>query len=359
MLTMRARRFLKNTGRKLNLNGNETVAFDKTKSDQAEEGPNNALMAYSTSSSDFEVSTDSNCSKTCLKTVETLKSQNEQLLKDLRTSKIQIIIYKAGLESVEARLLVYKKNESVYEEDIKLLKREIYLKDIATTKLRKKLELAQKQKDEIQLRVEKFENSSKSLSKLLDSQIANKCKVEEFVNDPIVSETTVKKPVVETSDVKASEDKPQFLRNNLGPQIIEDWITDSEDEAESRHKIEKKTVKPSFAKIEFVKSKEQVKSPRKTVVKQCNQHRQHTNHHRGNQRNWNNMMSQRLGSNKACYGNPQQDLQEKGVIDSGCSRHMTWNISYLTDYEEIDGGYVAFGSNPKRGKITGKGTIRT
>ncbi|GKA57066.1 hypothetical protein Tco_0756254 [Tanacetum coccineum] len=43
-----------------------------------------------------------------------------------------------------------------------------------------------------------------------------------------------------------------------------------------------------------------------------------------------------------------------GVIDSGCSRHMTRNISYLTDYEEIDRGYVAFGGNPKGGKITSK-----
>ncbi|GJS68502.1 hypothetical protein Tco_0683067 [Tanacetum coccineum] len=39
---------------------------------------------------------------------------------------------------------------------------------------------------------------------------------------------------------------------------------------------------------------------------------------------------------------------------SKCSRHMTGNMSYLTDYEEIDGGYVAFGGNPKGGKITGK-----
>ncbi|GKF51106.1 hypothetical protein Tco_0147573, partial [Tanacetum coccineum] len=55
-------------------------------------------------------------------------------------------------------------------------------------------------------------------------------------------------------------------------------------------------------------------------------------------------------------GNPQMDLQDQGVVDSGCSRHMTGNMSYLTDYEEIDGGYVAFGRNPKRGKIIGKGT---
>ncbi|GKE55910.1 putative ribonuclease H-like domain-containing protein [Tanacetum coccineum] len=56
----------------------------------------------------------------------------------------------------------------------------------------------------------------------------------------------------------------------------------------------------------------------------------------------------------AVKSNPQQDLQEKGVIDSGCSRHMTGNMSYLTDFEEIDGGYVAFGGNPKGGKITGR-----
>ncbi|GKA29191.1 hypothetical protein Tco_0715436 [Tanacetum coccineum] len=46
------------------------------------------------------------------------------------------------------------------------------------------------------------------------------------------------------------------------------------------------------------------------------------------------------------YGNPQIDLQDQGVIDSGCSRHMTGNMSYLTDYKDIAGGYVAFGGNP-------------
>ncbi|GJY95674.1 hypothetical protein Tco_0512035 [Tanacetum coccineum] len=56
----------------------------------------------------------------------------------------------------------------------------------------------------------------------------------------------------------------------------------------------------------------------------------------------------------ACWGNPQQDLKDKGVIDNGCSRHMTGNRSYLTDYEEIDRGFVAFGGNFKGGKITGK-----
>ncbi|GJZ22710.1 hypothetical protein Tco_0559749 [Tanacetum coccineum] len=55
-------------------------------------------------------------------------------------------------------------------------------------------------------------------------------------------------------------------------------------------------------------------------------------------------------------GNPQMDLLDQRVIDSGCSRHMTWNMSYLTNYVEIDGGYVAFRGNPKGGKIIEKGT---
>nr|GEZ62330.1 hypothetical protein [Tanacetum cinerariifolium] len=55
-------------------------------------------------------------------------------------------------------------------------------------------------------------------------------------------------------------------------------------------------------------------------------------------------------------GNLQQALKDKRVIDSGCSRHMTGNISYLSYFEEINGGYVAFGGNPKVGKITGKDT---
>ncbi|GKD06066.1 ribonuclease H-like domain-containing protein, partial [Tanacetum coccineum] len=62
--------------------------------------------------------------------------------------------------------------------------------------------------------------------------------------------------------------------------------------------------------------------------------------------------------NENCSAVDTQDLLDQGVIDSGCSRHMIGNMSYLTDYKEIDGGYVAFRGNPKGGKITGKGTIK-
>nr|GEY51316.1 putative ribonuclease H-like domain-containing protein [Tanacetum cinerariifolium] len=58
-------------------------------------------------------------------------------------------------------------------------------------------------------------------------------------------------------------------------------------------------------------------------------------------------------------GNPQHALKDKRVIDSGCLRHMTGNMSYLSDFEELNGGYVSFGGNSKGGKISGKGKIRT
>nr|GEY48539.1 hypothetical protein [Tanacetum cinerariifolium] len=76
--------------------------------------------------------------------------------------------------------------------------------------------------------------------------------LEEFVNEPIVSEPTVKKPAVETSKAKASANKTKVVRKNFVSLLIEDWISDSEDKAESKSKIEKETVKPSFAKIKLL-----------------------------------------------------------------------------------------------------------
>nr|GEU48276.1 putative reverse transcriptase, RNA-dependent DNA polymerase [Tanacetum cinerariifolium] len=51
------------------------------------------------------------------------------------------------------------------------------------------------------------------------------------------------------------------------------------------------------------------------------------------------------------------DTQGRLKSDSGCSRHMTGNISYLSEYEPFNGGYVSFGH--ERGKITGKSSIKT
>ncbi|GJY67707.1 putative ribonuclease H-like domain-containing protein [Tanacetum coccineum] len=284
------------------------------------------------------------------------------------------------------------------------------------------------------------------------------------------------------------EEGPNYALMDYLSSSSDSEVSDSEEENVSLPKTKKKTVKPSIAKIEFVKPNQQEKTTRKSV-KQAEKRRQNTHSPKGNQINWNNMMSQRLGSNfemfnKACYvcgsfdhlqnmvpravlmksdlvsintarqniskttvsvntarqvnnahskttvnaarpmsylsktthstvkrpinnnttfknsninqrvntvkdknanaarpkivvntarskavvnvvqennvnGNPQMDLQDQGVINSGCLRHMIGNMSYLTDYEKIDGGYVSFRGNPKEGKITGKCTIKT
>ncbi|GKE20368.1 putative ribonuclease H-like domain-containing protein [Tanacetum coccineum] len=62
---------------------------------------------------------------------------------------------------------------------------------------------------------------------------------------------------------------------------------------------------------------------------------------------------------KSRWGNPESILQDHAVVDSGCSSHMTGNKAYLSDYKDYNGGFVAFGSDPKGGKITGKGKIKT
>ncbi|GJX65982.1 ribonuclease H-like domain-containing protein, partial [Tanacetum coccineum] len=58
-------------------------------------------------------------------------------------------------------------------------------------------------------------------------------------------------------------------------------------------------------------------------------------------------------------GDPQVALKDTGIFDSGCSQHMTGNKSYLIDYPDYDGGFVALAGSSKGGRITGKGTIRT
>ncbi|GJU86290.1 putative reverse transcriptase domain-containing protein [Tanacetum coccineum] len=58
-------------------------------------------------------------------------------------------------------------------------------------------------------------------------------------------------------------------------------------------------------------------------------------------------------------GNPEEDLKDYAIIDSGCSGSMTGDKDKLSDFKEFKGGYVAFGNDSKGGRISGKGTIKT
>ncbi|GKC21500.1 hypothetical protein Tco_1023650 [Tanacetum coccineum] len=143
MLTIRARRFIKGTGRKLDVNG-QRVGFDSYQAE--EEHPTNyALMAYtssgSSSSSDSEVDS---CSKSCAKAYVTLKEQYDSLSSDYKKTQFNLVSYKAGLESVEARLAHYKKNEVVFEERINVLNLEVKLRDNALVENKKEIEKSRK-----------------------------------------------------------------------------------------------------------------------------------------------------------------------------------------------------------------------
>ncbi|GJV74675.1 putative ribonuclease H-like domain-containing protein [Tanacetum coccineum] len=380
MLTIRARRFIKRIGRQLAVNG-KRVGFDKTKVEcynchkyghfarecrlprNQEKGekennrrivtvetPNeNALVAQDgiggSSNSDTEVDS---CSKSCIKAYATLKEQYDNLNSDYNKSQFNLVSYKAGLESVEARLANYKKNEAVFEESINVLKLEVRLRDNALDENKKKLEKAEKERDELKLTLEKFQNSSKSLNSLLESQVIDKFKtglgynaataaspaVESFVNSsemlenqecnrpkgyhavplPYTGNFLPRKPdltfmdeivesenldvttVVTPSNVKTVENKGvsntvesnAVRMNNSSAPIIEDWNSDDESKIDY-------AIRPSTEKIKSIKTVRETDAPK-----------QNKHHPRGNQRNWNNLMSQRLGSNfkminKACF----------------------------------------------------------
>nr|GEV34372.1 uncharacterized mitochondrial protein AtMg00810-like [Tanacetum cinerariifolium] len=143
---------------------------------QVEEEPTNfALMAFtsssSNSSSDNEVSS---CSKACSKAYSQLQTQYDTLTENFRKSQFDVISYQTGLESVEARLLIYKQNKSVLEENIKLLNIEVQLRDTALTTLRQKLNTTEKERDDLNMKLEKFQTSSKRLTDLLASQTSKK-----------------------------------------------------------------------------------------------------------------------------------------------------------------------------------------
>nr|GEV42939.1 ribonuclease H-like domain-containing protein [Tanacetum cinerariifolium] len=457
MLTMRARRFRKRTGSNLGANGTDTIRFDMSKVEcynchkrgyfarecrsprdnrnkeatrrlvPTEVSTSNDLVSQcdvvgssSSSGSDNEVAP---YSKSYSKAYATLQTHYDNLTVEFRKSQFGVLSYKTSLKPVEARLVVYQKNENVFEEDIKLLKLNVMLRDNTLVELRKNFEKAKKERDDLKLTLEKFQISSKNLKlhshesdnsvpKHLENDRYKTCEGYHVVlplytgtfmhpkpnlvfNDaPNASETIANMFNVESSTNKPRKDMSKTHRSDAP--IIEDWISDFEDETENESVPKQK--EPSF-----VPTTKHVKTHRESVKqvehpKQAENLRTYNQQSRGHKKNWNK---------KACFicrslnhlikdcdyykkwnvvptavltrsrlvplnaarpvltdvpqstGNPQQALKDKGVIDSGYSRHMTGNISFLLDFEEINGRYVSFEGKPKGGKISGKGKIKT
>ncbi|GJZ80743.1 putative ribonuclease H-like domain-containing protein [Tanacetum coccineum] len=224
---------------------------------------NYALMAYtssgSSSSSDSKVDS---CSKSCVKVYATLKEKYDSLSSDYKKSQFNLVSYKA-----------------------------VKLRDTALVENKKKLEKAEKKRDELKLILEKFQNSSKYLNNLLESQVNDKFKtglgynaasftvaspaIESFVNScEMLENQEINKSKFdkgyhakvesnhESAGVKSNGDgvEPKTVRkNSFRPPVIKDWNFDDESEVEIIPKD--KTVSSSTEKIKSVKS------ARKTVEK--------------------------------------------------------------------------------------------
>nr|GEV31793.1 ribonuclease H-like domain-containing protein [Tanacetum cinerariifolium] len=458
MLTMRARKFLQKTGRNLGVNGPTSMGFDMAKVE--------CYNCHRKGHFARECRSPKDSRRTAI-------AEPQRRSVPVETSTSNALVSQCdgtGLESVEARLLVYKQNESVLEENIKLINIEVQLRDTALATLRQKLETTKKEMDDLNMKLEKFQTSSKRLTDLLASQTLDKAGLgnndswppsnlyDRFVPSrgyhvvpPLMSGTFMpRKPdlVFHTPpsdenehlafNVQPSPTKPeQDLPSRPSAPIIEDWVFDSKEDDMSQ---ETKVV-PSFAQSpELVKSPKHsglispppmsvappiplrphspskgLRRTKKTCFMDIHQHFAQMNHSkfplhkvsaasssksqpvltaavrtvsavkikfsktRPNISSYAmyksksplrrpfirhpsskpNISPPRVNAAKPSAGNPQQALKDKGVTDSGCSRHMTGNMSYLSNFEELNGGHVTFRGNPKGGKIAGKGKIKT
>nr|GEV61531.1 hypothetical protein [Tanacetum cinerariifolium] len=193
MLTIRVKRFTKKIGRNLNFNRKETrqrlnvttatgevtllesVGHQRVKELEMETIQEELYQwrLLLMPCSDTEVNT---CSKQCLKSYQTLQKQYDQQRKILNKANPEIIAYQLGLESLESRIIVHQKNEAVFKEDIAFLKFDVKVRYISISELNNKLEESIKEKDDLKLKLEKFETSSRNLTNLLNSQLSSKDK---------------------------------------------------------------------------------------------------------------------------------------------------------------------------------------
>ncbi|GJU53947.1 ribonuclease H-like domain-containing protein [Tanacetum coccineum] len=330
MLTIRARRFLKNTGRKLTINGNETIGNrENTRrvvlvetttsndlmscdgsgydwSDQAKEGPTNfALMAYSSTSSNSEVS---ECEE-----------------EDVPQDKIETKIVKRSFAKIE---FVKPKGKT-------------------TRKTAKQIDCKKVNKKPFQ-NTKPVWNSAKRVNNQNFAKKTHPCPKKNMVPRAIL----MKSGQVSLNTARQVNTAHLKITMNSARPMTQLFKTTHSTVKRPIHKNTSFKNSNLNQRVNTVKDKNVNAARPKAVV----------NDVKGNNVNaikasacwvWKPM------TKVLDHGNLQMDLQDKRVIDSGCSRHMTGNMSYLTDYEEIDGGYVAFGGNPKGGKITGRGTIKT
>ncbi|GJU79587.1 putative reverse transcriptase domain-containing protein [Tanacetum coccineum] len=235
---------------------------------------NYALMAISSSSSssssDNEVQ---KCSKQCLESFKTLQKNYDSEREKHGKARLEIQGYKLALESLEYRILVHEKNELAWGEKYKFQNYELKCREIKINNLNLELEKVVKERDELKLKIEKWEESSKNLDELLNNSTpANDkfSKVEGYhvVPPPItgnfltlrvdisfagLDEYAIRKKVInsKTTDLntktsetvgktnEANTQKPKTVYEsvNIDKVIIEDWNSDDEDDVSEVQRV--------------------------------------------------------------------------------------------------------------------------
>ncbi|GKE36088.1 hypothetical protein Tco_1455410 [Tanacetum coccineum] len=259
-----------------------------------EEVPTNfALMAFS----DSEVHNNKACSKTCLKSFEDLKSQYDNLRIEFNKSKSDLANYKRGLAFVEEQLVFYKKNEGMLCDQIAVFKRDASINESEINALKIQIERLKKEKESNQIKINNFENSSKSLDKLIGSQISDTNRKGVGYNAPEFEGygVKVKKNVRENSSNE--------IKKTSSALIIKDWVSD----------CYKDETMENVSKSANVKKPKQVDQPRKV-----------SQNPRNNSTNWNTPMSKKLGVNSVKGKRVTSAVGEQGIDDVKSKACWVW-----------------------------------
>nr|GEW52427.1 hypothetical protein [Tanacetum cinerariifolium] len=262
--------------------------------------------------------------------------------------------YKRGLATVEEQIVTYKKNKFLFSEEVAVLKREVGCKDYEINVLKSKFEKVKQVKEGIELKIENFDKASKSLDKLIGSQITKNSKkgLGYHVVHPLIYNGPTKLDLSYSGldEFKEPEFKGYGHRDKQTSSFVESPLN-----------VDKETAFSINKTIEFVKSKHHDKPVRKSVrpyIAPVNTNREKRINAVKASACWvwrptrPNGASLVFKRHNYIDGKPQKD--DKGFIDSGCSRYMTRNIAYLSDFKEFDRDYVTFGGGAHGGRISRK-----
>ncbi|GJT15557.1 hypothetical protein Tco_0874263 [Tanacetum coccineum] len=255
-------------------------------------------------------------------------------------TRIQSRGYEIALESLESRILGHEKNELAWGEKYEFQNYELKCREIKVNNLNLELEKVVKERDELKLKIEKWEESSKNLDELLNSQMSISLSVFDVRSSD--EESTPANDRSSKADGYHAV-PPPITGNFLTPRA--DISFASLDEYVIRKKIiELKTTDLNTKISETVgKTNEANIQKPKTIYESVNKDKVIIE-------DWNSDDEDDVSEVQTVLGNPKILLQDHAVVDSGCSSHMTGNKAYLSDYEDFNGGFVAFGSSSGKDK---------